>query len=186
MLPLKGNRFGFLTALHYVKGSKWHCICDCGNTVDVDTNSLTAGRTKSCGCYQKLVTKLRSERGENPDRVDAVLRRLYVAVKTRHVNKLGFSVSDMLYYDEWKALVVKPCVYCGREPFRERYDTKSDTIVKVNGLDRIDSSKGYSLDNVVTCCRDCNIAKSDMNLNQFVDFVSRLANNLESIKKPSA
>lgn len=28
---------------------KWHCKCDCGNEVDVITNSLTSGNTTSCG-----------------------------------------------------------------------------------------------------------------------------------------
>lgn len=29
----------------------WRCRCKCGNVVDVITNSLTSGHTKSCGCY---------------------------------------------------------------------------------------------------------------------------------------
>lgn len=33
----------------------WHCVCDCGNEVDVPTRSLIAGYTKSCGCLQKEI-----------------------------------------------------------------------------------------------------------------------------------
>lgn len=51
---LKGKRFGKLVALYPVsqpdnKPMKWHCRCDCGNEVDVITNSLTSGNTTSCG-----------------------------------------------------------------------------------------------------------------------------------------
>lgn len=28
----------------------WHCICDCGNEIDVPSVSLSTGNTKSCGC----------------------------------------------------------------------------------------------------------------------------------------
>jgi len=55
---LKGQRFGRLVAL-YDTGERenghvfWHCRCDCGNEVNVRGDSLTSGRTTSCGCYQR-------------------------------------------------------------------------------------------------------------------------------------
>ena len=50
---LTGKQFGYLTALYYIKGGKWHCKCKCGNEVDVDTRNLNSNHTLSCGCYQK-------------------------------------------------------------------------------------------------------------------------------------
>lgn len=60
---LTGNKFGKLTVIGLKdKNSKsdklkWICKCDCGNTreICVTTYSLTSGKTKSCGCYQKEV-----------------------------------------------------------------------------------------------------------------------------------
>ena len=55
-LDLTGKRFGKLIALYpikpenYFQHTKWHCQCDCGNTVDVDLGNLQQGFTKSCGC----------------------------------------------------------------------------------------------------------------------------------------
>ena len=53
---LIGKRFGKLTVIAD-SGEKqgtakmWLCKCDCGNTVKVRTDSLTGGKTISCGCY---------------------------------------------------------------------------------------------------------------------------------------
>lgn len=50
---LSGEKFGRLTALKYVGGSKWECRCDCGNITAVKTCNLSNGHTKSCGCLSK-------------------------------------------------------------------------------------------------------------------------------------
>lgn len=53
---LVGKRFGRLTVIADT-GEKqgtakmWLCRCDCGNTLKVRTDSLTRGKTISCGCY---------------------------------------------------------------------------------------------------------------------------------------
>lgn len=47
----------------------------------------------------------------------------------------------------WKNRENGKCYYCG--------DTHR------LGLDRIDNSKGHTKDNVVICCYDCNVARSN-------------------------
>lgn len=50
------RRFGRLVAkyrLHGIEPSMWHCVCDCGNELNVLYSSLMNGKTKSCGCYRK-------------------------------------------------------------------------------------------------------------------------------------
>jgi hypothetical protein len=51
-IDLTNQRFGYLTPMYYIKGGKWHCKCDCGNEIDVDTRNLKTGHTKSCGCLK--------------------------------------------------------------------------------------------------------------------------------------
>lgn len=57
---LIGQRFGKLTVISKI-GSEthngqarivWNCLCDCGNSVQLNTNVLTSGNTTSCGCKQ--------------------------------------------------------------------------------------------------------------------------------------
>lgn len=53
--------------------------------------------------------------------------------------------------EEFKSLRERPCFYCeGALP------------EAAPGLDRRDNSKGYSPENVVPCCRDCNRIRSDV------------------------
>jgi hypothetical protein len=62
-LDLTKQRFGRLTVLYEVysngdKRIKWHCVCDCGNKVDVTSSHLRNGDSKSCGCYNlEKITK---------------------------------------------------------------------------------------------------------------------------------
>jgi hypothetical protein len=41
--------------LRYTSGSKYVCLCDCGQEVIVKTYSLKSGLTRSCGCLRREV-----------------------------------------------------------------------------------------------------------------------------------
>lgn len=58
-LQLTGQRFGRLVALER-NGSKWSCRCDCGATKVALAANLSAGRTRSCGCFQAESAKSRA------------------------------------------------------------------------------------------------------------------------------
>jgi len=59
---------------------------------------------------------------------------------------------DKTYFDK---LLKDKCNYCGLD--------------KSNGVDRINSSKSYSIDNCVSCCRTCNFMKLDFSQDQFIE-----------------
>lgn len=54
---LTGKRFGRLTVIGIketnTRKTYWTCRCDCGNLKDVRSDSLKAGRIKSCGCLKQ-------------------------------------------------------------------------------------------------------------------------------------
>ena len=58
---LAGQRFGRLTVIE--KGKKdaaqhqyWICKCDCGKIVEINSDNLRRGLTKSCGCFHSELT----------------------------------------------------------------------------------------------------------------------------------
>lgn len=60
-----------------------------------------------------------------------------------------------LSFEQFIAFWQQPCYYCNVE-------------IKTIGLDRIDNQQGYYIDNVVSCCRNCNRAKKCMSQERFL------------------
>lgn len=56
---LEGLVFGRWTVKQFAfmrgKNSYWTCLCECGNTADVQGSNLKTGGSISCGCYQQEV-----------------------------------------------------------------------------------------------------------------------------------
>jgi len=89
----------------------------------------------------------------NP-RLDAIKR---AAAK----RAIEWSMSD----DEAKTMLVLPCVYCGW----------LDLEVRVNGIDRLDSAKGYTTENCRPCCKNCNYMKGTFDPKTFITWARRIA-----------
>lgn len=57
-LDLTNKKYGRLTVLYRAKRVRegtytWYCRCDCGSEIEVRSDSLRSGNTKSCGCLSK-------------------------------------------------------------------------------------------------------------------------------------
>lgn len=65
IIDITNQKFGYLTVLNPTRLNgrfAWHCKCDCGNEIDVDSGNLRTGKTKSCGCKKSdLVSKARAK-----------------------------------------------------------------------------------------------------------------------------
>lgn len=90
---LSGRKFGMLTAKYATekrdkRGSVyWHCVCDCGNEVDVTAAGLVHGNYQSCGCLQK---KNRHEIAQRRHLVDGTCVEVLEKRKSRKDNMSGF------------------------------------------------------------------------------------------------
>ncbi len=73
--------------------------------------------------------------------------------------------------EQFCALVSQPCTYCGGHSFRNHFTTAKLPPEACNGVDRIDSSAGYTPANSVPCCATCNRAKSDMPVTAFISWL---------------
>lgn len=103
-----GQKFGRLTALHptqkrYQDSVIWHCICDCGNEIDVMIRSLTKGNTKSCGCLPKDTAP---ENSRNcADRIDGT-KAASLTAKKPATNTSGIKgVSWSKQKQDWEAYI---------------------------------------------------------------------------------
>lgn len=75
--------------------------------------------------------------------------------------KFNLSIKDFISF--WR----KPCHYCNR-------------AIETIGIDRIDSDKGYIVDNCVPCCSTCNWIKMDKTIEQMREDVILLYNNKDN------
>lgn len=62
------------------------------------------------------------------------------------------------------------CHYCGTDPGPRYFSASNKTpyIDFLNGIDRIDSHKGYTSNNVVSACKICNRMKGTLSVKEFV------------------
>ncbi len=67
----------------------------------------------------------------------------------QQAQKKGLEWSIQMTRDICESLMRSPCVYCGF--------LSNETL---NGIDRLDSKVGYSVDNCVGCCKVCNFMKT--------------------------
>jgi len=175
LINLKGKKFGRLTVIKRAENNKWGytrwlCKCDCGNEKVVDGNSLRNGHTKSCGCLRKDLI-----RGSNKERslpLGLANMRIIMSLYKWQAKKRGHKWE--LTEEQFKNITQKNCFYCGAPPSNISRRNKTNGNYTYNGLDRVDNTKGYTIDNVVPCCFICNQAKHKLTIQEFKDWIERI------------
>lgn len=162
-----GDKFGLLTIIEHshkdkAKRSFFNCKCDCGNEKVVAGSALKGGNTKSCGC---ILTK--------PNNYAEVTKILKSYRHGAQAKGLDFDLSR----EDFENILRQSCHYCGIEKGNSIKCFNGEYFF-YNGVDRIDSNKGYTLDNVVACCSKCNYAKRDLPVEDFKEWVTRIYTHL--------
>lgn len=161
-----GDCYGELTVIEPCKvlgkRNHWKCICSCKTECYRTSTSLLRTKYPSCGCKLNIKNTL-------PQKL-SLKNAIFLAYKTNaSIRKLVFELTKEQVF----AMLQNPCFYCGqlnvnctttrkrkgRKPRPER-----DQELRYNGIDRVDNKKGYTVDNTVTCCKICNVAKNDLSL----------------------
>ena len=171
----KYNRLEIVEKLGYDKHKNrlYKCKCDCGNEIIVRGNALTSGNTQSCGCLS-LETKKSKRLPNNRGVINQVILQYKRHAKDRN---LAWDLS----FEEVEMLIQQPCFYCGAIGSNFKITKICKEGFHHNGIDRVDSSKGYFSSNVVPCCKICNKAKSDMNQKDFIFWAKRVSEHTESM-----
>lgn len=104
------------------------------------------------------------------DKASKCKRRLLTQYKSSaKKRKKSFSLTQ----EDIDNLTSANCAYCGSEPSNQlKY---VGVVWRYNGIDRLDSKKGYESGNVVTSCKFCNGLKGRMKWSTWADFINRVA-----------
>lgn len=151
--------------------AQWLCKCDCGSETVVRGTHLRQKRIASCGCLQDEARRNPEIRYKLP-KGEASLNNLLLNYKNKANKK---SLVWDIDREQFRLLTQQLCHYCGTKPKQVhppggRYN--GPWIY--NGLDRIDNKSGYTLENVVPCCSQCNWGKRDKTVENFLSWVERI------------
>ncbi|QOR58045.1 hypothetical protein [uncultured phage cr50_1] len=78
--------------------------------------------------------------------------------------------------EQFAHLINQNCVYCGEKPSKKQTVSYKNEYELVNGIDRIDSSKGYTVNNCVPCCSKCNLMKNNFKKEEFLQHITKIYN----------
>lgn len=168
---LLDQRFGLWLVLSRAPSNKnqdayWLCRCDCGTERAVKGSFLRRQMSTSCGCKrgQTLGNRWRLAPGEG------AVRQLFNTYKQMAKFKRR---EFALTLEDFKLLTKGDCHYCGKSPsqsiIRKHNGGKTQGSEYIyNGIDRVDSSLGYTISNCVPACGIHNKMKLAMSQTEFL------------------
>lgn len=162
-----------------VAAKTWYYVCKhpCGRTRKFRSIELNKDKQP---CKKCEAGKLRM----NESRLIIALAeyRKYKGSAKKRSHDFKISFEDYIFLAE------APCNYCGRMPFEKKYLPSGRSIegreafVLLGGIDRLDSSMGYTPENCVPACWVCNRAKSTLTMEEWLEMVSLWNYHSSSIK----
>ncbi|MBT1509428.1 hypothetical protein KIP88_02840 [Bradyrhizobium sp. SRL28] len=163
---LTGQRFGKLKvvaggATERKGAGLWQCVCDCGNETTVNGYRLRSDLVRSCGCLAALPP------GE------AAINFAFSSHRKTNAEARGYK--STLTRDQFAAICSQNCTYCGQPPSMVSRSKRSNGDFLRSGIDRKDNSKGYTPENSVPCCKECNIVKSDLTMEAWQSYILHVA-----------
>jgi len=90
----------------------------------------------------------------------------YNAYKYRSLKK---QIEFLITKEEYEKIIQKNCFLCGKQSDENN----------VNGIDRMDSNKGYVIDNINACCGDCNYMKKTY---EYCDLIKKFVSIYDTYK----
>lgn len=171
---LQGKKFGRLLVISRLSdritpnGTRkyiYSCLCDCGSQVEVTSEALLSSSCSSCGCLRREKASIPRPRLRTHGKTGTKEYKLFDSAKQRAKKRgLEFSITleDIVIPEYCPVLGIK-------------LDTSnSRTRPNSPSLDRRDSSRGYTKDNIWVVSAKLNSAKSDLSLEQLEKLVQLL------------
>lgn len=161
-IDLTGSVFGKWTVLSKTTGKNMQlCRCTCGRERKVPTGNLTLGLSTQCKPCGFLGMR----------KVGTAFTQVLNIYKC---NAKGRNREWSLSNEEFLELSQQPCHYCGISLSNKQ--TKPYEVFLYNGIDRKDNAVGYTKDNSLPCCKDCNMRRGTMGYTEFLQWMTRVLN----------
>lgn len=174
---LANKRFGRLIVIsreaHQTDNHwRWKCQCDCGNITLANSNQLTQGKKKSCGCSMPSKEDHYLWRGHG-DITGTYWSNITRNARTRNI-QVKITIKDI-----WKLFLKQKgvCALTGLDIELGKIGTQTAS------LDRIDSSKPYTLDNVQWVHKEVNTMKSQLSEPRFLELCKLISRNQHDKKQ---
>lgn len=154
---------------------KLKCLCHYCNNITI-INGIFFKKFISCGCQQRISFLWKRKGPKNmPWKLpsgNAAKNNLYIQYKnSARRRKKEFS----LLKEDFFELITGKCIYCGDQytnKIKGQGKTSGDFLY--TGIDRIDSSIGYTKENSVSCCWTCNNMKNTMSNDVFIQHINKI------------
>lgn len=182
MHNLTSKRFGklIILKLHHIGQYNnryhywWLCKCDCGKECIREGHSLSRTQTQirplSCGCSNLEHLNVLWEKNKLPEG-ESAFNKVYGSYRLM-ARKKGRKFE--LTKEEVRDLTKQNCHYCDALPSAISKSQSTTASYIYNGIDRKDNTKGYTKDNVVPCCVNCNRAKMDLSYEEFLNLIKKI------------
>lgn len=176
-----GHRYNKWTVIGSVfvdKYAKVPCQCDCGTQHNVDAYTLTMGKSKSCiHCFNRFRfgAKNNSWKGYEEIPKSWFYRFEQYAIKKSNIFDITIEFVWSLYIKQNKqcALTGLPIDFENASGAGNRWRG----LICTASIDRIDSKKGYTKDNIQLVHKDINIMKNQYEQDHFIEMCKAVANH---------
>jgi hypothetical protein len=141
------------------------------------SDRFTGSQKLECctNCRQKHAIELSKKRATYKTVVKGLIHSYKAGAIKRNYE---FNLTE----DQVEEIILKNCYYCDCEPTitpSSKNKNRTSTPFKHNGIDRLDNDKGYYIENVVPCCKICNVMKNNLTLSYFYSHISKVQRLVE-------
>lgn len=175
---ITGQQFNSLKVLSFSKQEGttrfWNCECICGRTLEITQVGILRGNRKSCGCLN-IGSTSSQWRGHGE-----ISGQSFSQIKNNaKARNLEF---DITIEDIWNVFLKqnRKCALSGIDLKFSLSRIKTDTTAS---LDRIDSLKGYTIDNIQWVHKDINFMKQEYNQEYFVGMCHKISKIFSELPK---
>lgn len=109
---------------------------------------------------------------KNKDRLDEYKKSPHVRYTRYRQNAKNKNRNFDLSEADFTEMTKRQCIYCGE--YSDTYEGEP-----FNGIDRVDSNLGYSIDNCVPCCATCNRMKLDLDINDWISKMKQIISHYD-------